>query len=41
MLDLGTVAAVVTALMLVIALAAIVPLRQALGVNPIIALRAE
>jgi putative ABC transport system permease protein len=41
MLEPATVAAVVGALLLVVALAAIVPLRQALGVNPIIALRAE
>ncbi len=41
MLDLVTLAAIVGALMLVVALAAIVPLRQALRVNPIVALRAE
>ena len=40
MLTLTTLAAVVIALALVVVLAAVVPLRQALGVNPIVALRA-
>lgn len=41
MLSLATVAVVVGAMLLVVAIAAIVPLRQALRVNPIVALRAE
>jgi putative ABC transport system permease protein len=41
MLNLTILAVAAGALLLVVALAAIVPLRQALGVNPIIALRAE
>jgi ABC-type antimicrobial peptide transport system permease subunit len=41
MLDAATVAAAAGSLGLVVALAAVVPLRQALRVNPIVALRAE
>ena len=40
-LDVGTVAIVSAALAIVIAIAAVVPLRRALRVNPNIALRAE